>query len=183
MFADNLRRLRIARGYPRARQLARELGIKENRYTRYERGQAEPPLELIYAICAKLAVTPNDLFGVEVEGKSTTRPIIDIGGFANGEDPPLASPAASDPDIASWRLAKIMLDAAPAAHDLGRLRHEDDPLADVRAVAMLAAKLREDPTGVLQRFVSNPELIRLPRTVRADIRSEIDRYLDRLLAA
>ncbi len=64
-FAQRLRRLRIERGYKRARHLAESLGIDENRYTRYERAETEPDISLLSQICSKLAVTPNTLFGID----------------------------------------------------------------------------------------------------------------------
>ena len=62
-FARRLRALRAQRGYERARHFAKALGIEENRYTRYERAEVEPNLTLIFEICQKLAVTPNELMG------------------------------------------------------------------------------------------------------------------------
>lgn len=63
LFAERLRQLRIENGFPLARQLARALGIEENRYTRYERAEVEPNLTLIRRICETLRVSPNELLG------------------------------------------------------------------------------------------------------------------------
>ena len=63
-FARRLKELRRLRGHMRARSFAIALGIEENRYTRYERAEAEPSLTLIHKICSTLQVTPNDLFGI-----------------------------------------------------------------------------------------------------------------------
>ncbi|MBS0244706.1 MAG: helix-turn-helix transcriptional regulator, partial [Proteobacteria bacterium] len=46
-FARRLRELRIPRGFRTARSLARALEIDENRYTRYERAEVEPDLDMI----------------------------------------------------------------------------------------------------------------------------------------
>jgi transcriptional regulator with XRE-family HTH domain len=60
-FARRLKELRIPRGFPTARSLSRALGIDENRYTRYERAEVEPDLNLLIKICGLLRVSPNDL--------------------------------------------------------------------------------------------------------------------------
>jgi transcriptional regulator with XRE-family HTH domain len=62
-FAKRLRWWRTARGFVRARDFASVLGIKENRYTRYERAEVEPNLALIHKMCETLRVSPNDLLG------------------------------------------------------------------------------------------------------------------------
>ena len=60
-FAKRLRQLRIEKGFVHAREFARALDIEENRYTRYERAEAEPSFTLIHRICVTLQVSPNDL--------------------------------------------------------------------------------------------------------------------------
>ena len=60
---------RVEGGYARARRFAHALGIDENRYTRYERAEAEPDLTLIYKICETLRVTPDELFGFAHDAK------------------------------------------------------------------------------------------------------------------
>lgn len=70
-FAKRLRELRIPRGFRTARKLAMELGIDENRYTRYERAEVEPDLDLLVRISDALQVTPNDLLGVLAPSATT----------------------------------------------------------------------------------------------------------------
>ena len=60
-FAKRLKAIRVPRGYRTARSFAEALSIDENRYTRYERGEVEPSLDLILKICSLLNATPNDL--------------------------------------------------------------------------------------------------------------------------
>lgn len=60
-FAQRLRAVRIPRGYKTARSFAEALDIDENRYTRYERAEVEPDLQLLMRICTLLGATPNDL--------------------------------------------------------------------------------------------------------------------------
>ena len=68
-FAKRLREQRVQRGFARARSFAHALGIDENRYTRYERAEAEPDLTLIHKICETLRVTPDELFGLADDAK------------------------------------------------------------------------------------------------------------------
>ena len=67
-----MRQLRIENGFPLARQLARALGIEENRYTRYERAEVEPNLTLIRRICETLRVSPNELLGYSHPNRNGT---------------------------------------------------------------------------------------------------------------
>jgi len=60
-FAQRLRAIRIPRGYKTARSFATALDIDENRYTRYERAEVEPDLQLLMRMCGLLGATPNDL--------------------------------------------------------------------------------------------------------------------------
>ena len=61
LFAGNLRRLRIENGFRSARAFARRVGIDDNRYTRYERAEVEPNLNVLLKICDTLQVSPNEL--------------------------------------------------------------------------------------------------------------------------
>jgi transcriptional regulator with XRE-family HTH domain len=71
-FARRLRSLRTKKGFKHARAFALKLGLEENRYTRYERGEVEPNIATIHAICRVLRTEPNDLFGYS--NKDTTGP-------------------------------------------------------------------------------------------------------------
>jgi transcriptional regulator with XRE-family HTH domain len=62
-FAERLRQLRTDRGFRYARALASVLGMHENRYTRYERGEVEPNIRTILSICAALDTNPSHLLG------------------------------------------------------------------------------------------------------------------------
>ncbi|MEM1306220.1 MAG: helix-turn-helix transcriptional regulator, partial [Pseudomonadota bacterium] len=61
MFSRNLRETRKAAGFRSARAFAERLDIDENRYTRYERAEVEPSLDLLVRICRKLKTSPNAL--------------------------------------------------------------------------------------------------------------------------
>lgn len=65
--SKRLKSLRQARGFKTARSFAIQLDIHENRYTRYERAEVEPDLELLVKFCSILQITPNDLLSETIE--------------------------------------------------------------------------------------------------------------------
>ncbi len=65
--SKRLKSLRQARGFKTARSFANKLDIHENRYTRYERAEVEPDLELLVKFCSVLHITPNDLLSETIE--------------------------------------------------------------------------------------------------------------------
>ena len=65
--SKRLKSLRQARGFKTARSFASKLDIHENRYTRYERAEVEPDLELLVKFCSVLRITPNDLLSETIE--------------------------------------------------------------------------------------------------------------------
>src|SRR5262245_14774154 len=154
-FAKRLRTLRAQRGYERARHFAKALGIEENRYTRYERAEVEPNLSLIFEICQKLAVTPNELMGFpELEAQ---RP----GGLGDGQPTPsleARSAAAAGPDLRAlaWQLAS---EAAHVGAELrGSPRAGADPLRLVRDTGRLYSRLEQDPFRTVAEIVDDPAL-------------------------
>lgn len=61
---DKLKQLREKRGLSQA-EVAQEIGISRQMYNKYERGDTEPSLSAIRAICKLYAVSPNTLLGQE----------------------------------------------------------------------------------------------------------------------
>ncbi|MFM1816421.1 MAG: Helix-turn-helix domain [Pseudomonadota bacterium] len=127
-FARRLRELRIPRGFRTARSLAQELGIDENRYTRYERAEVEPDLDLLVRISEVLEITPNDLLGVfsqpdtetgfaEVDTRTMAKSnhgIIEIG--SAGDHPePSAETERWRRQSQAWALAREMVLTADSA--------------------------------------------------------------------
>lgn len=49
-FAERLKAARVIAGFDDARAFARHMGIDDNRYRKYERGETSPPLELLVEI-------------------------------------------------------------------------------------------------------------------------------------
>lgn len=60
-FSRHLRETRKAAGFRSARAFAERLDIDENRYTRYERAEVEPSLDLLVRMCRTLKTSPNAL--------------------------------------------------------------------------------------------------------------------------
>ena len=165
-FANRLRRLRQERGFAAARHFAQALGIPENRYTRYERGDSEPDLDDLYLFFEHLPASPNELFGVEGGTPSAKQPP----GFESGPQEPLERfpeiargpahstaaepPRRSDADAAAWHLATIV-----TRHRRPKNTASPDHLtfAELRDTGLLFKALRNDPFSTLSGLVTTPE--------------------------
>lgn len=60
-FGDYLKEKRLAKGYSQS-EVARLLGITQQRYSRYELGQREPGLDFIIDVAKVLDFKPGDFF-------------------------------------------------------------------------------------------------------------------------
>jgi len=154
-FARRLRALRAQRGFERARHFAKALGIEENRYTRYERAEVEPNLSLIFEICQKLAVTPNELLGFGEVADAGRPAVLDAAPPLRGDGRP-AGEAGPDLRALAWQLA------TEAAHVKAELRGSPktaaDPLRLVRDTGRLYSRLEQDPFGTVAEIVDDPAL-------------------------
>lgn len=202
LFTKRLRSLRLAKGFSAARHFAEALGIPENRYTRYERGAAEPDIDTIYEICRTLAVTPNELFGVG----NTTEAIgfasetqADWGGqplesrrpadpkpmhFAQPEraSPSPASDVAAggatseDRSAIAWQLAEQIARARISASG-----DAQPPLAHWAETARWYTDLAgKSPFDAIARLVTDPAIAALPAPQTAALSKLIDVYIDQL---
>ena len=155
-FAKRLRSLRAQRGYERARHFAKSLGIEENRYTRYERAEVEPSLTLIYEICQKLAVTPNELLGF-ADGEARAKPAASepaVGGSAANEA--TVGSRTADLKALAWQLASEAAQLQAQARDADKV--SSDPLRLVRDTGRLYSRLEQDPFGTVAGIVNDPAL-------------------------
>jgi transcriptional regulator with XRE-family HTH domain len=169
IFSSRLREMRKQAGFRSARALAQVLGIDENRYTRYERAEVEPNLQLIVRICGELHTSPNTLLGFEAGGAGPDR-AQQPPGFAEGASqagfeaasghgrsaqPP--SPDAQTPDAAYWHVAELVADlmladtAAPSS-DLQRLS----------AASQVFTRIKADPFGFAAEVVNDPAVKQAP---------------------
>ncbi len=106
--SKRLKTLRQARGFKTARSFASQLDIHENRYTRYERAEVEPDLELLVKFCSVLRITPNDLLSETIDFVSGPGgPLAEAAGFREtGQGTFVASsPSAASSGQADNRLA------------------------------------------------------------------------------
>jgi transcriptional regulator with XRE-family HTH domain len=171
-FATRLKRLRLQRGFERARFFARALGIEENRYTRYERAEVEPSLTLLQRICDTLRVSPNELLGF-----AEVSPAFAPQGSAAPVPGDRAQDARTDPAGAlAWRLASAIV--------LLRQEHagkpETDPLEALRETASQFAELQTKPFAAVAAIACDPYLTSAPAERRAALAALIKAFTDSL---
>lgn len=183
-FARRLREIRVPKGFRTARSLARALGIDENRYTRYERAEVEPDLEMIRRICVALGVTPNDLLGTGSpapaqggRGKSATN------GHARDRAIALNQPAAHAPadlDLqnAAWQVAELAAACSEAKLSGSHAGGKTSPLAAVQRTGQFYRKLMVQPFEAIADITSAPEAAGAPASDATRLRESIDRLLD-----
>lgn len=191
-FGVCLRNARRAAGFLTARSLAARLGIHENRYTRFERGAAEPNFELIVHICKLLTVTPNDLFGIATRSDRRPRDRRDATAlaFAEAEQPALVRGDAADPLLAAaatqfvasraasaaWKLAREV-QRARQRHDLATSREVDTELTVLREAAAIFEDLAAAPYAAVGRIASDPALAAMNRKSRLALRKQIEVFI------
>jgi transcriptional regulator with XRE-family HTH domain len=174
-FAKRLRAIRAQRGFARARFFAKTLGIEENRYTRYERGEVEPNLTLLLKMCQILSVTSDQLLGF-AELEETVAPVGT--GFAEAPDqPPLGSrsSARADPgDVVAWRLASE-LEAIQREAKAGP-KASANPLQRVRDTGTLYRQLQADPFGTLAEVLAEPAFEQIDDDRKSALAELIETY-------
>ena len=175
-FATRLKRLRLQRGFERARFFARTLGIEENRYTRYERAEVEPSLTLLHKMCDTLRVTPNELLGFAEPPGDASAPTgaSAARGEAQGEGN-RADPASS----LAWRLASATVTIRQ--EHVGR-KAAGDALETIRETGSLFAELQAKPFGAVAEIVRDPSLKSATPEKRASLAELIRCYTDRVAA-
>jgi len=176
-FAAGLRLARVRAGYKTARSLAIRLGIQENRYTRFERGAAEPDFSLIAQICDVLEVTPNELFGIGAaaagfaeRGQPSLAPQVEPRDVPRAVREPGASPSAH----AAWRLAS---DIERARRKLAGGGAADEGLAAVRETTTLYEELMAAPYAAIGRIAADPVLAAASRKSSIALRKQIDQFV------
>ena len=175
-FATRLKRLRLQRGFERARFFARTLGIEENRYTRYERAEVEPSLTLLHKMCDTLRVTPNELLGFAEPPGDASAPT--GASAARGEaqnEGNRADPASS----LAWRLASATVTIRQ--EHVGR-KAAGDALETIRETGNLFAELQAKPFGAVAEIVRDPSLKSAAPEKRAALAELIRCYTDRVAA-
>ena len=168
-FSTRLRPARLSAGFATARQFAQALGLAENRYTRYERGETEPALGTIARICRILTVTPDDLLGFS-HARATR---LQSSGFAEQPVPPPRSPDDDDARLIAgrqrllcWHLARACTpDFGPhhaGPHDTDMAVEPRTDILRLRKTCELFRRIERDPLGFIAATVESTAVDELP---------------------
>lgn len=157
-FSRRLKSLRVPKGYRTARSFARALDIDENRYTRYERGEVEPSLDLLLRICDLLGATPNDLLCDYIGSAQSAH----IPGFADERPEPELAPSRQDhgrasgvssesghdltgsTDATAWMLASELANLR-----VGKLEGGVAPFRRLELTSAIFTELKRGPFGII----------------------------------
>ena len=184
--AEQLKRLRQAKGHPTARGFAKTLGISENRYSRYERGEAVPKLDLVWSICSTLGITPNELYGWESPSIHPTPAVTRPPGLPAQTLPASSMPApgmADEPVTflhqppsqsattakVAWRLASALAEAAEPAGG--------SKMRTIRATAEFYSKLTADPFETIATCLQALNLDTSKPAIEARLADEVEAFL------
>lgn len=176
-FARRLRELRILRGFRTARSLARALEIDENRYTRYERAEVEPDLDMIRRICSALTVTPSELLGPQesVTGGKTSGQTRRSSGqrnrtelHGNGSALGIAS--------AAWELAEAVTQTRTSKAAVGQ-DLSASPLAGVSQTGTLYQLIMKQPFEAISSLLQEPGISEAPTEVATGLRQRIEQLV------
>lgn len=192
-FSQRLRAIRVPRGFKTARAFAEALGIDENRYTRYERGEVEPDLQLLMRICNLLSATPNDLLcdtigqmPVDYHMPYGLAESPDAGSYqvaaAQGRAPVgamlhaqtgngVGNAMADARRAAAWKMAELV--AMIEAGVVGVSTDNLTPLDKLRRTGPIFARIEADTFGFLREL---PE-----RLQNVSLNSENQRQIDKLI--
>lgn len=176
-FARRLRELRILRGFRTARSLARTLEIDENRYTRYERAEVEPDLDMIRRICSTLSVSPSELLGHDGgPGNSRSTATGRRGGGQRGRPDQRATSETNGAfglPAAAWALAEDIIRSQKQTAT-GELGAAPSPLADVSEIGALYRSIMRQPFEAITAMLQNPSVADAPPEIAATLRRRID---------
>ncbi len=183
-FAHRLRAIRIPRGFKTARSFARALGIDENRYTRYERAEVEPDLQLLLRICELLKATPNDLLCDTIGSSSAMIPHgfaeVPAQSFEAKPSTPAHSNGGHSEDerkAVAWQLAEAVALLKANAHNGSATTLS--AIEKLRLIGPVFAKLEADPFSFLANLPNELDGISLDGEAEA----RIGTLSDKLLAA
>jgi transcriptional regulator with XRE-family HTH domain len=177
IFAERLRQLRKARGYKTARSFALTLGVEQNTYTRYERGEVEPSLMLIDRIWTVLGLPVNDLLGPGFGGDAIpTIPglhedLVETDGRRGEQDH--VERASRRRDALAWTLAEYCTRIKLVGPDGGA----SDGLAQFRLTAALYTELNRNPFEAVKRLGASTRLEQLAPQDRGTLAGHIETFI------
>lgn len=193
---------RVAAGFQHASDCAKLLQIHENRYSRYERGAAEPSHDLLLRICEVLETSPNELFGFErrpVQNPSVGRPPFSASGHGSapghgfgeipqaplteaGAPPDKPRPASASPesdidlDVVLWTFADAYRAALHAAAPGAAAR------ADIFVTARTFNDLRRQPLAGMAALIAADAVQSLPAEVRTRLTNMAARAIEAVVS-
>ncbi|MCB1522236.1 MAG: helix-turn-helix transcriptional regulator [Hyphomicrobiaceae bacterium] len=179
-FADRLRRLRKAHGFRTARHFAEAIGVNENNYTRYERGQSEPNLQMLKTICDTLGVSAAAFFDIDATSNAADKPRptyasaphagneradsqrdLDEGGMAEA-GAEYGAPRAAPSKALTWQLAERLAHLISEARTNGGTSGATPPTTAspppgsvLGETARLYLELQHDPFGTVAQSVAS----------------------------
>ncbi len=170
-FARRLRALRLARGFDKAKAFATAIGVQQNTYTRYERGEAEPNIETLQRIWIALDQPACSLFGdvpIAPAGFAETAPL------PMAPTPPaaVANAAIARRDALAWKLAEIGADLATA-----RTLPRPTRLDRLRRVAVRFESLKSDPFAAASHLIAEAERASLGAGAQQSLAAAADAFL------
>ena len=181
--SKRLKSLRQARGFKTARSFASKLDIHENRYTRYERAEVEPDLELLVKFCSILQITPNDLLSETIEMASEpASAAMAASGFTESTQSRFDSQTASKPDDQSANrfAAEVMaLSALLAEISLGHQSTEAPTPADTMKLSGdFFKQIMDNPFSVLPDIGSRIPIHAADLSKQAQVAAQIQKILE-----
>lgn len=182
-YGARLRQIRAAKGFATARDFALAIGVSENKYGRYERGEALPKLHMQHLICSKLGITHSYLLGSDDEtGRRTGLPVQDTSastveqlGLAEEATEPLTPPPAprGSREKAAWSLAEQLVErrlATAAGVEKGGQK--------LIETARLSVELADDPLDTIAAALQSIDFEKLPPGEEDRLSREIAAALD-----
>ncbi len=197
-FGQRLRKLRIARGFTKARHIATKLGVNENTYSRYERGLNVPSLQLLKLICVTLDASIYDL--LPYTGKSHRAPSslmvpATSAGCAVLEGPPQACATVGELRLDSqiWQTqpkpkCDLYLECSMSAWAVaevaaklpsGKLSTHNERVSSLAIAASIYLKLKSDPFGTISLIVEDLKV----SGADAEVWDRISRSVDQFAAS
>jgi len=151
--SKRLKSLRQARGFRTARSFASKLDIHENRYTRYERAEVEPDLELLVKFCSVLHITPNDLLSETIElASEPASAAIAASGFTESTQTGFTTGAGSPKEHSPHRFAAEVMALSTLLAEIS-LQHQGTapptPADTMKLAGDLYHQIMESPFSVL----------------------------------
>ncbi len=194
-FGQRLRRLRIARGFTKARHIATKLGVNENTYSRYERGLNVPSLQLLKLICVTLDASIYDL--LPYRGKSQSTPSSLVVPATSGDCVVLEGPRQACATVGELRLDSQNCQAQPrpmcnlylecsmsawavaevaAKLPAGNLSTHNERVSSLAIAASIYLKLKSDPFGTISLIVEDLKVSGADAEVWERISRSVDQF-------